>query len=289
MSESTLDLSQLTELEKTLPVRTNNTIIPVTIKQILEAQPSVDQINSKIIDNVDRKEVSIVGMILHSARNSYSTMYEIDDGTGTYLIQVIHPENTMNDDNSPPEIESFNNGQYVHVVGRLSTTSQEDQNEPIPVISAYSVRLCKDSNQIACHFLQSLYVHLLTLKNNENKVDVESSQNKITDYLEYEDKKTTKVSKDFDNDSGNEKIDSSPISINDISIRMTSQKKIEIVKRSVLRLLNNTTSENGYEMKKIINNLSNIYSIDDIQSAVDSLTYNGEIICTGIDERYSIV
>lgn len=289
MSESTIDLNQPIETEKYLPVRANNATIPVTIKQILEADPSDDQPNSKIIDFVERKEVSIVGMVLNSTKSSYSTMYEIDDGTGSYMVQVIHPESSMNEENSITAIESFENGQYVYIVGRLSTTAQEDQADPMPVISAYSIRLCKDVNQIPFHFLQSLYVHLITLTNNKNKIIADSSQNKITDYLEFDDKKSKKKSKDYDDDSGNEKIDSSPINLNEIPVKVKQQSKIDIVKKSVLRFLSNTTPDKGIEIKKIFNQFSHVFSIDDIQTAIDSLSYNGEIVSTGLEENYFIV
>lgn len=292
MSESNVDLSPTPEVEKYLPIKTNNAIVPVTIKQIIEARPSEDQLNSKIIDFVERKEVSIVGIVLSYTQNSYSTMYEVDDGTGSYQVQVIHPESSMNEDNSPPVIELFKSGQYVSVTGRLSSTSQENQTEPIPVISAYSIRFINDCNQIPYHFLHSLYAHLVTLKNNEGKFETDPGQIKITDYIVYDDQKPKKKSNgyDNDNDSGNEKIDSSPINLNDIQpYRLTAQKKLEIVKKSVLRLLSNTTADNGLDVQKIFGHFSSMYSIDDIQSAIDSLSYNGEIVSTGLDERYFIV
>ena len=54
MSESNVDLSPTPEVEKYLPIKTNNAIVPVTIKQIIEARPSEDQLNSKIIDFVPK-------------------------------------------------------------------------------------------------------------------------------------------------------------------------------------------------------------------------------------------
>lgn len=291
MSESTIDLNEPFEPERNLPVKTSSTIVPVTIKQIWDSRFSDNATNSKLIDYVERKEVYIVGMIRNSLKNSYSTMYEIDDGTGIYKVQVVHPEDTENGNVPNIENEPFQIGQYVYVAGRISTTSQEDQREPISVISAYAVHPCKDANQIACHLLQSLYVHLLTLKNNENKFELEPNQNRITNYFDFDDQKAKKVTvaNEDDNDSGSEKLNSSPIRLNEIPIRSTPQRKIDIVKRALLRFLANTNSENTIDVKKIISHFSSTFSIDDIQSSLDALSYNGDIVCTGIEEHYFIV
>ena len=94
---------------------------------------------------------------------------------------------------------------------------------------------------------------------------------------------------DDENDSGNEKVNSSPINVNEIPVKLTAQRKIDIVKKAILRFLKNTNSNNGIDAKEIINHFSDAFSIDDIQSSIDSLSYNGEIVSTGLDEHYFIV
>jgi hypothetical protein len=132
-------------------VNVKDSIVPVTIKQILALFNQSSPGPYVMIDGQPRKVVTIVGLIRSTQCDGGSTIYEIDDGTG--IIKVL---DLTKDEPLSPWV-------YCRVLGRL-TLHHSEQNP----IGAFSVRRVTDWNQIPYHMLQALYVHLHSTRSPPN-------------------------------------------------------------------------------------------------------------------------
>jgi hypothetical protein len=131
--------------EETLLIKPNDSIIPVTVKQLQRSLQEWSSDRDVLINGQPRKQVALVGLICSVIPESLGTVYEIDDSTG--LIRALD----LTRDSDTPELPK---GTYCHVVGRLTPREESAQ------ISAFSVRAVRDFNQIPYHMLQALYVYL---------------------------------------------------------------------------------------------------------------------------------
>lgn len=151
MTEGGFDVNDRlpSENNESLPVRTEDSITPVTIKQLLDSNYEVGK--PLLIDGVQRKQISIVGVIEGVTDEELSMCYDINDSTGVFRVQDFTKEMELSD--------SLSVGTYVSVVGKIALS-----DDSRPIISAFSVRPVTDFNQIPYHHLQVLFVHLLTLR-----------------------------------------------------------------------------------------------------------------------------
>lgn len=170
MTEGGFDINDKlpSENNESLPVRTEDNIIPVTIKQLIDSNFEVGK--PLLIDGVQRKQISIVGVIEGVVDEELAIRYEINDSTGVFQVQDFTKEIELSD--------SLSVGTYVSVVGKIAL-SDESQ----PIISAFSVRPVTDFNQIPYHHLQVLFVHLLTLRglpsNSSFNIQASKSTNQV--------------------------------------------------------------------------------------------------------------
>ncbi|OHT03473.1 hypothetical protein TRFO_06738 [Tritrichomonas foetus] len=256
--------------EQKLSVKTTGTITPVTILQLLKAKRESSKSSTLIIDEIPRKEVSIIGKIISIREDSISLFYEINDGTGTFSVQIIQPSDERNE---PPL--SLNT--YVYVVGRVSVTSHEEKNEPLPIIMAYHVKEITEFDQIPFHMIQALLVHLKVTKvspvtSQTSQAGIHSSDISEPDEALYRVKKlTTSYSPKRNNSSS-----------------LSPEQKIEKIKISIVKLLQNCDENNGMNQKEIVQALSNFYSVEDILCSIDSLNYTGEIVNTISEDHYAV-
>ncbi|WWC88544.1 uncharacterized protein L201_003455 [Kwoniella dendrophila CBS 6074] len=127
----------------------NQTIRPVTIKQILAAE-QVHADADFVIDGVDVAQVLLVGSVHNSSSSATNVSYEIGDGTG-YIDVRLWLDSA---DDEAGKAKGIEQDHYVGIMGSLKMFGGKRH------ISATHIRPITDFNEIHNHFLKALYVSL---------------------------------------------------------------------------------------------------------------------------------
>ncbi|KAF2422382.1 replication factor A2 [Tothia fuscella] len=128
----------------------NDTLRPVTIKQVNESQESGQFFN---IDNSHVSQVTFVGQVRSTSIQTTNITYKLDDGTGTVEVkQWIDPDQ---DESSRPRIDD---NAYVRVWGKIKQFNNKKH------VGAHFVRPITDFNEISYHLLEATAVHLYFTK-----------------------------------------------------------------------------------------------------------------------------
>jgi len=147
--------------------RTTNTapatILPVTIKQLLTAELTAQ--NKFTIDGVQIQKIRVVAQIMSAKTGSQNNTValELDDGTGRMdtrywpTVDADEPDQFFQQ-----EIAEWQEGVYVRVTGNLR--QQKNSNPPQISLLAQNVVPISDYNEITCHYLEALYVHMYNLR-----------------------------------------------------------------------------------------------------------------------------
>ncbi|KAI1361294.1 replication protein A, subunit RPA32 [Xylaria arbuscula] len=125
---------------------------PVTIKQIIDAEPAYAGDASFRIDGLDVKQVTIVGQVRAIMQQTTNITYRIDDGTGT--IEVKQWLDADKQDASADSGPAFREEDYVRVWGRLKSFSNKRH------VGAHVIKPVRDFNEVNYHLLEATYVHL---------------------------------------------------------------------------------------------------------------------------------
>ncbi|KAK3018274.1 hypothetical protein RJ639_003102 [Escallonia herrerae] len=135
--------------------RDSQPLMPLTVKQIREAFQSSDDKSNFLIDDVDVNNVlyailvKLVGMVSSKAERVTDVSFVIDDGTGR-----IDCNRWVNEAVDTKEMEGILNGMYVRVHGHLKGFQGKKQ------LVVFSIRPVIDYNEIANHFVESIFVHV---------------------------------------------------------------------------------------------------------------------------------
>ncbi|KAG0468671.1 hypothetical protein HPP92_017999 [Vanilla planifolia] len=149
-SGCTLMPSQFTEFSiSPSKIRTPLTLIPVTVKQIIEAYSSSEDKSSITVDGVNLANVRLVGLAMNKVERDSEVSFTLDDGTGR-----IEMNRWANETSDTDEVASIQNGAYVKVHGHLRGFHGKRH------ALAFSVQSLADFNDIALHFIECIYVHL---------------------------------------------------------------------------------------------------------------------------------
>ncbi|KAI0406191.1 replication protein A, subunit RPA32 [Xylaria palmicola] len=124
---------------------------PVTIKQIIDAEPAYAGDASFRIDGLDVKQVTIVGMVRAINPQTTNITYKIDDGTGVIEVKQWLDADKSADASAAP---AFHEQDYVRVWGRLKSFSNKRH------IGAHVIKPVRDFNEVNYHLLEAAYVHL---------------------------------------------------------------------------------------------------------------------------------
>ncbi|KAK6356232.1 replication factor A protein 2 [Orbilia javanica] len=134
-----------------------NTLRPVTIKQILEAQTPHDD-STFVIDDVEVGNVTFVAQIRSISDQETSSTYKLEDGTGSIEVKLFRDNrNSMVDDdgeNGPSRENGLQINSYARVVGNIKQFNNKRN------ITTQNVKPVTDFNEIQCHFLEATAVHL---------------------------------------------------------------------------------------------------------------------------------
>ncbi|CAN6238734.1 unnamed protein product [Urochloa humidicola] len=129
--------------------RNAQTLLPLTVKQIMDAAQASDDKSNFAINGVEVSTVRLVGRMLGKVERVTDVQFILDDGTGK--IYVNRWENESSDSKEMAEV---NDGNYVIVNGGLKGLQGKRH------VIAYSVRRVTNFNDITHHFLQCIHVHL---------------------------------------------------------------------------------------------------------------------------------
>ncbi|XVF89496.1 hypothetical protein PTKIN_Ptkin19aG0134300 [Pterospermum kingtungense] len=124
-------------------------LLSVTVKQISEAFQSGDEKSNFIIDGVDVTNVKLVGMVFNKNVRSSDIRFHLNDGTGR--VECIR---WVTENGDTREMDALEDGTYVRVIGHLQSFQGKKQ------LSAFSVRPVTNFDEVTCHFLECIYLHL---------------------------------------------------------------------------------------------------------------------------------
>ncbi|KAH0795063.1 putative replication factor A2 [Histomonas meleagridis] len=235
------------ESNERLPVNVDDSITPVTIKQLLNSNYNPGQ--PFLIDGVQRKQINIVGMVHSVQEEAIASYYEIDDSTGIFQVQDFSK-------NMECLTLSFPVGTYVSVVGKISTNSQNTG----PIISAFSVKQVEDFDEIPYHFLHALFVHFFSLRGlppNSSFAIAENPRN----HTEASDHNEIPAPQEQEN----------------------NQEMDEQLRPKILEYIQIHNSSTGVSKAEIAGHFGSTYSLERISNAISALEYNGEIYSPSID------
>ncbi|KAK9097865.1 hypothetical protein Syun_024910 [Stephania yunnanensis] len=133
--------------------RDSQGLLPLTVKQINDAFNSSDDKSSFTVDGVDVNNVTLVGVVSNKAERVTEVSFCLDDGTGR-----IDCHRWMNESIDSKEMEEIRDGIYVRIHGHLKGFQGKRH------LVVFSVRPVKDFNEIAYHFIESIYVHVHNTK-----------------------------------------------------------------------------------------------------------------------------
>ncbi|KAK8968477.1 Replication protein A 32 kDa subunit A [Platanthera guangdongensis] len=130
-------------------IRTPQTLIPVTVKQIIEAYRSIEDKSAIVVDGVELANMRLVGLVMNRTERATEVSFTLDDGTGRIDITRWANEST-----DTAEVALIRNGIYVMVHGHLR--GFQGKRHAI----AFSVQSLTDFNDIVLHFVECVHVHL---------------------------------------------------------------------------------------------------------------------------------
>ncbi|WVQ83041.1 hypothetical protein IAT38_005179 [Cryptococcus sp. DSM 104549] len=129
--------------------RGNQTIRPVTIKQVIAAQ----QLHADAdftIDGVEVSLITMVGSVRNSSTSATNVSYEVGDGTG-YIDVRVWLDSADDETGKTKDIEQDH---YVSMMGSIKVFGGKRH------VSATHIRRITDHNEIAHHMLKALHISL---------------------------------------------------------------------------------------------------------------------------------
>ncbi|KAI9705404.1 MAG: replication factor A protein 2 [Candelina mexicana] len=131
-----------------------DTLRPVTIKQVLEAQQPHADAEFKI-DGTEITQVTFVGQIRNISTQTTNVTYKLDDGTGIIEVkQWIDSDATNSMDAASEAKPRLIENAYARVWGRLKAFNNKRH------VGAHVIRLIMDFDEIQYHLLEATVVHL---------------------------------------------------------------------------------------------------------------------------------
>ncbi|KAJ9647765.1 Replication factor A protein 2 [Coniosporium tulheliwenetii] len=131
----------------------NETLRPVTIKQVLDAEQKPDSEFS--LDGSRITQITLIGQVRNISTQTTNVTYKLDDGTGTLevkqWIDSDAPTGLDGADSSKPKIVD---NAYVRVWGKIKDFNNRRH------VGAHVIRPIADYNEISYHLLEATVVHL---------------------------------------------------------------------------------------------------------------------------------
>lgn len=131
----------------------NNTLRPVTIKQIHVAELPDPDADAYILDGSECTQVTFVGQIMNISQQTTNVTYKVDDGTSQVEVKIwVDPERLdVEDPNSM--VGKLKENAYVRCWGKIKNFGKRH-------VVAHVVRPITDMNEVNYHLLEATAVHL---------------------------------------------------------------------------------------------------------------------------------
>ncbi|KZF23127.1 replication protein A, subunit RPA32 [Xylona heveae TC161] len=131
-----------------------DTLRPVTIKQIIDAQQAHPDADFKV-DGVEVTQLTFVGQIRNISTQTTNITYKIDDGTGTVEVKQWVDSDVVNSmDTATDAKPKLMENSYARVWGKLKSFSGKRH------VGAHIIRPITDHNEVQYHLLEATAVHL---------------------------------------------------------------------------------------------------------------------------------
>ncbi|XP_020578611.1 replication protein A 32 kDa subunit B-like isoform X2 [Phalaenopsis equestris] len=124
--------------------RAPQTLIPITVKQLIEAYHSSEDKSTIIVDGI-----KLVGLVMNRMDRDTEVSFTVDDGTGQIDIR-----RWANESSDASDSAFIQNGVYVKVHGHLRGFQGKRH------ALAFSVQPLTDFNDIVLHFVECIHLHL---------------------------------------------------------------------------------------------------------------------------------
>ncbi|EAU34124.1 hypothetical protein ATEG_05055 [Aspergillus terreus NIH2624] len=138
----------------------NATLRPITVKQALDATQPYPEASHQI-DGADVSSVCLVGQVRNISSQSTNVTYKIDDGTGEIEVKQWLDSTTadtmeMDEGKGPgaPGKDQVELNAYAKIFGKLRFFGTK------LFVVAHSVRPLTNINELHCHLLEAVAVHL---------------------------------------------------------------------------------------------------------------------------------
>jgi len=130
----------------------NQPLVPLTVRQVLEASMTSGDTNEFLVDGVSVGSISLVGQLLSAEELSTTLNYTVDDGTATIDLRVW----TDKEGNEfiRTQAPTWEKGRYVRVIGTIHQFKNQRS------LVSNRLILVEDSNEILFHHLEALQAHL---------------------------------------------------------------------------------------------------------------------------------
>ncbi|KAI8936309.1 hypothetical protein NX059_006727 [Plenodomus lindquistii] len=125
---------------------------PVTIKQILEATQDAGNKDEFKIDGATVSQLTFVGQIRNISTQTTNTTYRLDDGTGSIEVRQWVDSDTV--DQTNPTKAKLIEGAYCRAWGKLKSFNDRRS------VGAQIIRPVEDMNEVSYHLLEATSVHL---------------------------------------------------------------------------------------------------------------------------------
>ncbi|CAN9174765.1 unnamed protein product [Alternaria alternata] len=132
--------------------RAQDTLRPVTIKQILDAQLEAGSNDAFKIDGTVVTQLTFVGQIRNISNQTTNTTYRLDDGTGS--IEVKQWVDSDAQEQTNPTKAKLVEGAYCRAWGKLKSFNDRRS------VGATVIRPVEDMNEVSYHLLEATAVHL---------------------------------------------------------------------------------------------------------------------------------
>ncbi|QIW99352.1 hypothetical protein AMS68_004870 [Peltaster fructicola] len=148
---------------------------PVTIKQLIDAQHPSPDADHFMIDEQETTQVTFVAQIRNISQLATNHTYKMDDGTGVIEVKVWVDADMMSDPDNPlmREREKLVENSYARVFGRLKEFNDKRH------VGSNTLRPVTDFNEIQYHLLEATYVHLLATRGPASSAQAKAGANGI--------------------------------------------------------------------------------------------------------------
>lgn len=130
---------------------------PVTIKQILEAEEAFSGADFKI-DNATITQITFVGQVRSVNPQPTNITFKIDDGTGQIEVKKWIDVDKQDEAGGSGGSGDYELDSHVRVWGRLKSFSNKRH------VGAHVIRPVTDFDEVNYHLLEATYVHLFYTK-----------------------------------------------------------------------------------------------------------------------------